>query len=343
MTGSNKKKTILITGPAPTNVGGISKHIRRLVDLLADRCNFDFIDEARNRSKGFFNIRSLNVFTYLRKIRKADVVHINSGAFSFRVLNIIMCRLLMRKYTVVTIHRDPNIEHFTSLMRWLLSKCQVVINVSESGHKLLKTHTATCHYVCMPAYLPANMEKEPELPANVKAWLDDVRKDPKAVVMASNASNLVMHDGVDLYGVDLSIGAMRRLPKNYHLIFVVVKCDIPDFLDAYHVAIDDNSLGDRMLLLDSPLSFVKLIEKCDIVLRTTNTDGDSITVREALALGKPIVASDICSRPEGTILFSNRNVTSLVNAIMSVKDSKSAIPDEAQQDYAAIYSEFYYL
>jgi glycogen synthase len=46
-----------------------------------------------------------------------------------------------------------------------------------------------------------------------------------------------------------------------------------------------------------------LLSRCDAFIRPTTHDGDAISVREALALGVPCVASDVCHRPEGTFLF----------------------------------------
>ncbi len=46
-----------------------------------------------------------------------------------------------------------------------------------------------------------------------------------------------------------------------------------------------------------------LLARCDAFIRPTTHDGDSLSVREALALGVPCVASDVCSRPEGTYVF----------------------------------------
>lgn len=46
-----------------------------------------------------------------------------------------------------------------------------------------------------------------------------------------------------------------------------------------------------------------LIARSDAFLRPTTHDGDSISVREALALGVPCVASDVCPRPQGTRVF----------------------------------------
>ncbi len=45
------------------------------------------------------------------------------------------------------------------------------------------------------------------------------------------------------------------------------------------------------------------LSRCDVFVRPTTADGDAISVREALALNVPVVASDVAARPEGASLF----------------------------------------
>jgi glycogen synthase len=55
-----------------------------------------------------------------------------------------------------------------------------------------------------------------------------------------------------------------------------------------------------------------LLRASDVTVRSTFVDGDAITVREALALGVPVVASDTDFRPEGVTLFRRGDVSDLV-------------------------------
>jgi glycosyltransferase involved in cell wall biosynthesis len=57
------------------------------------------------------------------------------------------------------------------------------------------------------------------------------------------------------------------------------------------------------------------LDRCDILLRTTHYDGDSISVREALHFGTPVIASDNGMRPEGVRLIPARDLGALVSAI----------------------------
>jgi glycogen(starch) synthase len=60
---------------------------------------------------------------------------------------------------------------------------------------------------------------------------------------------------------------------------------------------------------------LRAIEACDVFLRTTLYDGDSVSVREALHLGAPVIASDNGMRPAGCDLIPASDVAALAAAI----------------------------
>jgi glycogen(starch) synthase len=57
---------------------------------------------------------------------------------------------------------------------------------------------------------------------------------------------------------------------------------------------------------------LSVISQCDLFLRPALADGDANCVREALALGIPVIASTAGYRPPGTVLFQSGNVRDLV-------------------------------
>ena len=58
-------------------------------------------------------------------------------------------------------------------------------------------------------------------------------------------------------------------------------------------------------------------QKSDVFVRPTFMDGDAISVREAGTLGVPVVASNVGTRPEGTVLFEVGNKSQLVKQILA--------------------------
>lgn len=338
------RKKVLIIGPSPQNIGGIAIHIKRLIFLLSSDYLFDIIDEGHIRYPDTFNLRSLNLFTYFSKIIKADIIHIHSGIWMVRCFHILICKILFRKKVIVTIHRDPTIEPHANLTKRLLSHCDYAILVNKEGFDSMHTKSR-CKYVLLPAFLPPDLEGEPSLPKEINQWIECARQNPNSFLLCSNAWNLVLHEGVDLYGLDICIEAMKQLKNSdikYYLVFVVASnSDQHDRMAKYKELIVDYELSDQILIWEQPISFVRLLQKCDLVLRTTNTDGDALSIREALYYGKQVLASDIVKRPEGIYLFKTREVDDLVNKINEIAMSNSGVNNLQAIDYREIYLRMY--
>lgn len=78
---------------------------------------------------------------------------------------------------------------------------------------------------------------------------------------------------------------------------------------------------DVLLCGDVPhAATLQAIARADILLRTTLYDGDSISVREALHFGTPVIATDNGMRPEGVHLISVSDVRQLQSAIESLAE-----------------------
>jgi glycosyltransferase involved in cell wall biosynthesis len=71
-----------------------------------------------------------------------------------------------------------------------------------------------------------------------------------------------------------------------------------------------------------------LILRAGALLRTTRFDGDSISVREALALGTPVVATDTGMRPDGCHLFPVGSASGLVEAARRALDAERQTPEQ---------------
>ncbi len=50
-----------------------------------------------------------------------------------------------------------------------------------------------------------------------------------------------------------------------------------------------------------------LFENADLMVRPTCVDAYGVSIAEALYFDCPAIASDVCERPDGTVLFRNRD------------------------------------
>ena len=68
-----------------------------------------------------------------------------------------------------------------------------------------------------------------------------------------------------------------------------------------------------------------LIAACDTFVRPTLADGDSVSVREALALGRRVVASDVGSRPAGVELVPAGDSVALAAALLGQRAAPAGV------------------
>ncbi|MGB7601044.1 MAG: glycosyltransferase family 4 protein [Candidatus Sulfotelmatobacter sp.] len=88
--------------------------------------------------------------------------------------------------------------------------------------------------------------------------------------------------------------------------------------------------ADRILLCGDVAHAITMaaISRADLMLRTTLFDGDAVSVREALHLGTPVIASDNGMRPAGVHLIPKSNLPALLRAI----EETLAQPSRSQSD-----------
>jgi glycosyltransferase involved in cell wall biosynthesis len=84
---------------------------------------------------------------------------------------------------------------------------------------------------------------------------------------------------------------------------------------------------------------LRAIAESNVLLRTTLYDGDAVSVREALYLGTPVIATDNGMRPEGVRLISIGDTAALVRAIEEQLMTEASIerkPDTDEVNLTAV-------
>ena len=118
------------------------------------------------------------------------------------------------------------------------------------------------------------------------------------------------------YGFDLLVDAIVRLRERHPHVGCVVMGSGEDFEKARervaHAELENHILLAGDVDHDTCLA---LMSASDVFVRPTLEDGDSISVREALALKVPVVASRVGTRPDGAILFHPGDVEDLLSKL----------------------------
>ena len=91
------------------------------------------------------------------------------------------------------------------------------------------------------------------------------------------------------------------------------------------------------------LSTLRAMLECDVLLRTTLYDGDSVSVREALYIGTPVIATDNGMRADGIHLVPAGDAAKLCDAVCDVlsgKVTRQKLAGDGQENIRAVV-EFY--
>lgn len=339
---SNKFNVVSI-GPF-SYVGGINVHIARLSSLLDDSADFDFVDDAppqlaKDSSRSVR--RPSSVPRILKRIWQSDIVHVHSRNWLLRILFVLISRLLGSK-VVVTLHSYRLSGLKKAFSDFVMRLANEVICVNPD----IKSSVGIGRAFVKEAFVPPVNEKMTDLPAEVESF---VHEHSNSVLLCANAYRMTWHEGKDLYGLDQCLAVARKAKAEgdeIAIIFVVGTVMMSD--DLYHSAqqtVADEGLEAYIKIYPQSLDFLSLIDRSDIVLRPTVTDGDALTIREALFFGKPVIASDVVARPAGTITYRSEDTDDLYGAIKKVASatplaqgkSGTAPIEEYQKFYLEVY------
>lgn len=286
-------------------------HIERLSRAMVARgLRHNILDESRIPKPGVTNLRRINALSYLRMLATAEVVHIHSSNHFVRTVHTLLARAMGIK-VIHTVHSCRGSLAAISALKlaWLLGHRRIA--VSEAIAKRLGGAR-----VVAPAFIAPSIEEETIAPELVD-WLDAQRLSGRSVV-AFNAYNTDRINGVDIYGIDLIAEVMADTEFNRQLSWVICLSNPgadKTTLCGLEEAISSQLLADRVKLIVGEISFPGILRNCDVLVRPTASDGDALSVREALWYGIPVAASDAAKRPAGTVVFKSRNLPALKQAI----------------------------
>lgn len=318
----SSQNKFIIYGILPPPFGGVSIHLKRFKNYLGNcGTNFVFVHSNNPNQKHAF----MKLFCSQLNLEK-NIIHLHGFQTGKKLLFLLFLMFFCRKNVVVTIHNDRFLLDYNSLKN--IKKIIAKVFYSNISHIISVNPDSKYSFITankisvIPAFIPpapdeTDIKQLPEI-------FHQIRKKHKFLITA-NASTISFYNNQDLYGIDLSIQLMKRLVnrgyKQIGFIYVIPDTGDYDYYDKMKRQVENNNLPECFHFYTQPVAYPAVINMCDLFIRQTNTDGDALSIREALTLQKPAIASDVCKRPKGTILFKNRNIDDLYNNTKYVIDN----------------------
>ncbi|MFN0277871.1 MAG: glycosyltransferase family 4 protein [Pyrinomonadaceae bacterium] len=318
---------VLQLGPYPPPEGGISRNMLTIRDELLARghsCSI-IATSASSRMESepdVYHPRSIFALLKLLSSLKYDVLHLHIGGdVSQRVLALAFaCSFFARKKNFLTLHSGafpltdkarkatPN-----SLRGFIFQRFSTLIAVNEAIAEVFRRYGVPADLIRV--ILPFSLHRPDE---NVIVPNDLV------TFCKKHSPVLLAVGGLERdYDPLFQINAMKQILEKFPNAGLMIVGDGSLRIEV-ETAIVDSSYAENIFLTGNIEHAVTLhlINKADIMLRTTLFDGDAISVREALFLGTPVIATDTAVRPDGVNLIPVSDKSALVDVMKAVANSE---------------------
>lgn len=317
---------VLQLGPFPPPWGGIQTHIVELRDYLrrhGHACAVANITGNRKaESDEVYYPRSAGELLKRLATLDYDIVHLHVGGnVSTRVLALLLaCGMWPGKRSVFTLHSggfpsSPEGQALTqsSPLAFALRRFDAVIGVNaqlvELFRKVGVREDRAIHlfpHAFGPATTALARRGRGALPEPLGAFF--AAHDPVLLSVG------LLEPEYDLPLQIETLGAIRERLPNAGLVMIgsgSLEADLRARMAAQpwreHLLLPGDVPRDATLVA---------IAECGVLLRTTLYDGDAISVREALHLGTPVIASDNGMRPAGVRLIPKQDASALIDAVV---------------------------
>lgn len=295
-----KNKKIAIYGPYPPPLGGISVHIKRIEYFLKEaKLPYTIFNFGYTKRENVIPTNK-SLFWYLKILfnRKFDLFHFHQF-FLFEFIFYFIFSKLNRTPALVTIHGEDlfKVNKFLrGIFLFFLKKSNFkVISVSKNLNDLLVEKKIDSTFIS--AYVPP-MDSE----------LLPVEKDGRIYFLFS-VWKLTKKLSEEIYNVQLAFEFLAKNRERFKMLFFIGNEEISD--TKYLNSLIDDFDVKRDVDVFFGKNLVNYIQNCSFLLKTNFVDGYGVALQEAMDLGVPAIASDVCVRPNGTIIFKDNDLDDL--------------------------------
>ncbi len=356
---------IVVLGPLPPPLGGVSIHIIRYIELLKstgwEAVPVSYTGTTRTDHFGKF-MEILGMFTsiYLRVLPGSwDVLHLHYGGLGYFLAVAPLLKISPGR-KVITFHSVRIIQDLQKRPEWVRRLTISVLNgfdlfvvVREGiGEDLRELGLTGPEITVMPAFLPPSSREaaQENLPLAITQKIHQYRQEGTVQICCAAYYLGPGYGREDLYGVEELLQVLQDLDRELEtpLVVWVLVSNGPDSKErgTADQAVRDlaTGLNNIRVELHYGLPLVPVMACSQAFLRPSREDGDSVALREAMGLGLPVLASDVVNRPEGTRTFTLDSrpdfLEKLKNLLAGLRPSETGVVQPNGEQDRTPYKQF---
>jgi glycosyltransferase involved in cell wall biosynthesis len=328
----NEKKKISLIGTQPPVIGGISTHVHTLNKRLEQNGYEVTVIDVVNKKKeaGTKGINPFNLILQLLRLSNSGYTifhfHTSRRAYPF-LLCILMLKILNKKAILSIHHGDFNKWLVKSFLRkfiyttfFSLADKLIFMNSKEAKKFKKKSSIDGRRVMAIHPFIV-----EDETLYDKTHLIKDNKKLFKVTTMGLWKGYYSYEDVIEacvnfnkrsstITVLDIVVGTIYSDSKYREKIFDLVRqksnsrCKI-------------NIIEDK----DDVLAYLK---GRDVLVRSSKVDSYGICVAEALLVGTPAVATNVCARPVNTQLYKPHDIKSLIECLKNIEQHRQNITSQ---------------
>ena len=322
---------IALFGTYPPPYGGRSIHIKRLAKNLVDQNVevhiYSNTGVLKKKRKGLKLRKTKSILFYILK-EKYDILHFHDRNFKLIAILVFLSKILKYK-TILTYHSfrdDPQSYNLIEklLFKYCIKRIDQFICVGSNEKAKLSQFVSNSKIKVIHSYMhPFEDEGDYHLiPDNVKGFIQNSN-----FLITANG-NIKFFNNEDMYGFDLLIELLNYLVNhkgyNVQLLLAVLGVneqtkDEKEYYNLLQKKIQQYKLNKYICIYEvKDTELFPILKRSKLFIRPTNTDSYGISIAEAIYAGIPAIASNVCERPKGTVLFESRNIDDLCSKTLEI-------------------------
>lgn len=319
-------------------IGGAEKLVAEISPMLRDKGHEVDVLAFTSTAPNFIHLleeKGIKVYTFgeyvnvynpmfipklAKMMRHYDIIHThNTSPQYFAALGSLVngkCHLVTTEHN--TYNRRRSIALFKTIDRWMYSRYEQIICISDQAEKNMRKFLPKTHGICT-IYNGVNVHSF----RNAEA-IDGMHPNGKTVVVMVAAFR-PQKDQKTL------IKAFSKLPKDKYELWLVGDGELHEELHSYVNSIHSPksekngiiSYGNILFFGNRP-DVPQILHSADIVVMSSHYEGLSLSSVEGMSVGKPFIASDVDGLREVVkgygILFPHEDSTALALEIKRLAD-----------------------
>lgn len=335
----NNKNEILVIGPYPPPVGGISLFIKKFEIFFKENFaeKITIVNEFNNQAKDINDIYSLasnskaiyffKLLKFLLFYNRASLIYYNGVHGITRFFLVAMGKILGYK-VIIHFHGRSVINFYNKnlvskqLSKFTLNNAKKLLCVNPVISKYLKDINPNWNIIDLPAFLPNNRIAYSN---KINSFLEELPSNKKYFLSYATLDKTL--NGKYNYGISDLIEFFKNENENTEfgliLVLILYKKDHITEYQTYIKPLLSNNI--QVFINDGSEPLTPFFDKAEGYIRWTFEDGWAGSLVESLEAGLITIATTVSERPKGVLLFNPKNPEQL-KKLINKKHSNHSLP-----------------